>query len=341
MGTKSYGVHGVKHSAQNSDGEITCFVDSDWAGCRETRKSTSGGALFIGGTLVGAWSKTQSIVAQSSAEAEFYSIHRGLVESLFVQSLAAEMGMALPIFVYSDSSAGRAMAQRRGVGKVKHIQIKNLFAQDVICGGQAAVRKVLGTLNCADLMTKHVDYETLRRMRDLMQIRAIALPGRAVSAVIMMSGEVHNKKQRSTQLRELTLQSAVLASCLIPVHSGRAPLDEDDVPAKDFSGFLGWTFLAVLVILLGYEVLRRLCVFLARHFRETVILQQRLDEAQEQLAQARRQLGTGPPAASASTTTTTTRVRTMLCQSQVTYRRDLSTPRFQPLVPRETGAWED
>ena len=107
MGTRTFGVHGVRQS-QNKDGEISCFVDSDWAGCKTTRKSTSGGALFVGGTLVQAWSKTQNIVAQSSAEAEFYSIHHGLVESLFVQSLASEIGLVLLVSGASDGTATRS-----------------------------------------------------------------------------------------------------------------------------------------------------------------------------------------------------------------------------------------
>ena len=45
------------------------YTDSDWAGCRRTRRSTSGGAIFHGSHLVHHWSRTQSIIALSSAEA--------------------------------------------------------------------------------------------------------------------------------------------------------------------------------------------------------------------------------------------------------------------------------
>ena len=31
---------------------IRAYVDSDWAGCRRTRKSTSGGVLYFGGSVV-------------------------------------------------------------------------------------------------------------------------------------------------------------------------------------------------------------------------------------------------------------------------------------------------
>ena len=37
---------------------VEAFVDSDWAGCRKSRKSTSGGILYLVGVLVRAWSST-------------------------------------------------------------------------------------------------------------------------------------------------------------------------------------------------------------------------------------------------------------------------------------------
>ena len=46
------------------------LTDSDWAGCRRTRRSTSGGCTYRGQHMLKFWSKTQAVVALSSAEAE-------------------------------------------------------------------------------------------------------------------------------------------------------------------------------------------------------------------------------------------------------------------------------
>ena len=51
-------------------GVIEVFVDSDWAGCPETRRSTSGGAILVHGMCLKTWSTTQRVVARSSGEAE-------------------------------------------------------------------------------------------------------------------------------------------------------------------------------------------------------------------------------------------------------------------------------
>lgn len=49
---------------------IRVFAQSDWAGCRETRKSTSGGVLKVGKHLLRSWSATQPTTATSSGEAD-------------------------------------------------------------------------------------------------------------------------------------------------------------------------------------------------------------------------------------------------------------------------------
>ena len=52
---------------------VEVYVDSDWAGCRRSRKSTSGGVLLFGGAAVRGWSSNQSVIALSSGEAEYYA----------------------------------------------------------------------------------------------------------------------------------------------------------------------------------------------------------------------------------------------------------------------------
>ena len=60
----------LEYPLQSRESELEGFSDSDWAGCRRTGKSTSGGVIKIGEHFLNAWSKTQSIIALSSAESE-------------------------------------------------------------------------------------------------------------------------------------------------------------------------------------------------------------------------------------------------------------------------------
>ncbi len=66
---------------------IDALVDSDWAGCHSTRKSTSGGILCVAGAGVKSWSSTQATIAQSSGEAEHYAAARAAAEGLGIKAL--------------------------------------------------------------------------------------------------------------------------------------------------------------------------------------------------------------------------------------------------------------
>ena len=57
--------------------EISLFTDSDWAGCKRSQKSISGGVILLGDHRVKVWSNTQSVIAKSSTKAELYSVIKG------------------------------------------------------------------------------------------------------------------------------------------------------------------------------------------------------------------------------------------------------------------------
>ena len=64
----------IKMPWQALPNRITTYTDSDWAGCRVSGKSTSGGAVTIGKHLVKAYSRQQRTIALSSAEAELHAM---------------------------------------------------------------------------------------------------------------------------------------------------------------------------------------------------------------------------------------------------------------------------
>ena len=59
-----------KFAFQEEPHELTGFSDSDWAGCKKTSKSTSGGAIKSGSHCIKTWSTTQKNITLSSGEAE-------------------------------------------------------------------------------------------------------------------------------------------------------------------------------------------------------------------------------------------------------------------------------
>ena len=154
----------LKFERQRDGLPIVVFTDSDWAGCRRTRRSTSGGAIMIGGHCVRTWSTTQAPIALSSAEAEYYAMVEGAVKAKGLESMLKELGMPQdePLVLLSDSSAARAFASRRGVGRMRHIETRMLWLQAEVQQQRIKLGKVLGKENPSDLMTKYLSESEIR-----------------------------------------------------------------------------------------------------------------------------------------------------------------------------------
>ena len=71
---------------------LDVFVDTDYAGCRVSRKSTTGGIVQLGSHVIKGWSNTQSIVTLSSGESEYYGLVRGSSVALGTKSLLEDLG---------------------------------------------------------------------------------------------------------------------------------------------------------------------------------------------------------------------------------------------------------
>jgi hypothetical protein len=133
---------------------VDAWTDSDWAGCLGTRKSTSGGAVGICGGTLKTWSSTQGTIALSSGEAEYYALVKASAEALGVQSIAKDLGWEFKVRIWIDSSAAKSMASRIGMGRVRHLEVRFLWVQEAVKKRRLVLRKILGTINPADILTK-------------------------------------------------------------------------------------------------------------------------------------------------------------------------------------------
>jgi hypothetical protein len=147
--------------------------DSDWAASsEELRRSTSGGVIRYGGHLWEAYSVTQATQALSSGEAEFYATGSAMARGFLAKAFLQETGCAgINLQVSSDSAAGRGICHRHGVGKVRHLELRYLWAQERVRLKQCNLIKE-NTLNMtADILTKFVEEEPLVKHCSTLNLR--------------------------------------------------------------------------------------------------------------------------------------------------------------------------
>ena len=103
------------------------------------------------------WSSTQAGVAMSSGEAEFDGAVKGASTGLGMKALYRDIGCALPLRLWTDSSAAVGICSRQGLGKLRYLECMSFLIQQRIRHGEFEVPKIFGEENPADLYTKHLE----------------------------------------------------------------------------------------------------------------------------------------------------------------------------------------
>jgi hypothetical protein len=214
-----------------------------------------------------------------------------------------------------DSSAAKAMVQRDGVGKVKHLDTRALWIQAERRDHGLTTRKIPGEKNLADLGTKAHPAKRFLELRDMMGIIDCARMDRVAiieACSVEASGEVDHHLSRGWTMklsrpaakleRQLLLallaagsQTAESAVAADVTNYGKVILATTD---EESYGWLGWCVAFLLTVL-----------FVGKWVFENYELRKR------------------------------TRVRTVLTQSMVTYKTDVANPRYTPLAEGSSGAW--
>ncbi len=172
---------------------LDTYTDTDWAGCPRTRKSTSGGCLLLGSHTIKHWSSTQAGISLSSGEAEFNGVVRGAGQALGHQSLLRDLGVELPIRLWTDSSAAIGICSRQGLGKVRHLDTYTLWVQQAVRSGRINLKKVRGESNPADIFTKHsLTRDKLQSLTKLFD--CYFRDGRAAAAPLLKKGDTKGVK---------------------------------------------------------------------------------------------------------------------------------------------------
>ena len=135
-------------------------------------KSSSGGTIAIGAHLIKSYAKTQARIAKSSGDSELYSVIRASTEALGVSTLLEDFGcIGVKVSVGMDTNAAIGIVQRRGLNKLRHVELDVLWIQEQQARRSLPLRKVPGLRNPSDMMTKNVDQAHIDTYLDLLNLR--------------------------------------------------------------------------------------------------------------------------------------------------------------------------
>ncbi|XP_050378264.1 uncharacterized mitochondrial protein AtMg00810-like [Argentina anserina] len=152
-GSMTKGIFMKKHSHFKHEG----YTDLDWAGNVLDRKFTTGFCTFVGGNLVTWKSKKQSVVARSSAEAEYRAMALAACELIWLKTLLSDLGIIVstPIILHCDNQAAMHIAANPVFHKkTKHIEVDCHFIRNQVQSKLLSTAYIKSSEQLADVFTK-------------------------------------------------------------------------------------------------------------------------------------------------------------------------------------------
>ena len=146
----------IESRATGSASVAAPATDSDWTGCHETRKFTCCGITRWRGVITSSHVRTESVLAQSSPEAEHLEAVALALEMLFVQELVKFTGVETTLEINSSASSAIAMATRRGLERPRHLKVQWPWLHQLVSAGRIRIMTVKGVENLPDVGTKFV-----------------------------------------------------------------------------------------------------------------------------------------------------------------------------------------
>lgn len=163
-GTTSLGLH-IRASKSL---DLTAYSDSDWAGCPDTRRSTSGYCIYLGDSLVSWSSKRQPTVSRSSAESEYRAVANAVAECCWLRQLLDELHCPTrkATVVFCDNVSTVYMSSNQvHHRRTKHIELDIHFVRERVQLGEFRVLPIPTEQQIADIMTKGLGTELFTSFR--------------------------------------------------------------------------------------------------------------------------------------------------------------------------------
>ncbi|XP_021995840.1 uncharacterized mitochondrial protein AtMg00810-like [Helianthus annuus] len=167
--------HGLVFTRPTSS-TILGYSDADWARCIETRRSTYGYSIFLGGNLVSWSAKKQPTVSRSSCESEYRAMANAAAEIVWITHLLQELRTLPPSrpTLLCDNRSALFMSQNPVSHKrAKHIDLDYHFVRELVMSGKLHTKFVPTKLQLADIFTKSLPRPQFEHFRDLIRVHPL------------------------------------------------------------------------------------------------------------------------------------------------------------------------
>jgi len=157
---------------KGSNFELIGYSDSDYAGCKVDRRSTSGTCQFLGRSLVSWSSKKQNSVALSTAEAEYISAGSCCAQLLWMKATLSDYGIKyknVPLLCDNESAIKMTQNPVQHT-RTKHIDVRHHFIRDHQQKGDISIQGIGTEDQLADIFTKPLDEKRFCKLRNELNI---------------------------------------------------------------------------------------------------------------------------------------------------------------------------
>nr|GEU95378.1 retrovirus-related Pol polyprotein from transposon TNT 1-94 [Tanacetum cinerariifolium] len=164
------------HSMIDFGFKLTGSLDADYAGCKDTFKSTSGGAQFLGEKLVSPSSKKQDCTALSTAEAEYVSLSSCCAQVLWMRTQLTYYGFHLnKIPIYCDSKSAIAISCNPVQhSRTKHIAVRYHFIKEHVEKGTIELYFLKKDYQLVDIFTKALPTDRFKYLVRYLGMRSLS-----------------------------------------------------------------------------------------------------------------------------------------------------------------------
>lgn len=173
-GTYEYGLQYTDAEGDNLIG----FSDADWAGDTGDRKSTSGYTMLLSNAAVTWKSKKQTVVALSTAEAEYVALCAATQEACWMRKILSDLGapQSGPTTMREDNQSAIAIAENPvSHNRTKHIDIKYHYTRQAVQNGDIQLEYCPSADMLADVLTKPVYTDTFKRLRNKLGLATLCV----------------------------------------------------------------------------------------------------------------------------------------------------------------------